>query len=61
MGSRDESNGRPKLGRNDHNRLADAQSAIIELDGQQRRRLGDAASAEIDGTAGCGAGYGRTA
>jgi hypothetical protein len=61
MKIRDERNGRPELRENDHNRLADAQSVIIELDRQQRRRLGDAASAEIDGTAGCGAGYGRTA
>jgi hypothetical protein len=61
MKSRDERNGRPELGRNDHNRLADAQSVIIELDRQQRRRLGDAASAEIAGTVGCGAGSGRAA
>jgi hypothetical protein len=61
MKSRDERNGRPELRENDHNRLADAQSAIIELDRQQRRRLGDAASAELVGTVGCVAGSGRAA
>jgi len=61
MKSRVGRNGRWELRESDHNRMADAQSAIIELDLQQRRRLGDAASAEIDGTAGCGAGSGRAA
>jgi hypothetical protein len=61
MKSRDQRNGRRELRENDHNRMADAQSAIIELDRQQRRRLADAASAEIAGTAGCEAGPGRAA
>jgi hypothetical protein len=61
MGSRDESNGRPKLGRNDHNRLADAQSAIIELDGLRTRLLMDPASADLEGSTGCVAGSGRAA